>query len=52
MYYEERIIDGIVHCRSTPDGKWEPLSQHALTLKIERMEIEMNQLRHRLAEVE
>lgn len=52
MYYEERVIDGILHCRGTPDGKWEPMSPYALTQKIERMEIEMFQLRHRLAEVE
>lgn len=22
MYYEEKIIDGKLHCRITPDGEW------------------------------
>ena len=22
MYYEEQIIDGLLRCRSTPDGEW------------------------------
>lgn len=52
MFYEERVIDGILHCRTSPDREFEPMSQFALTQKIERMEIELFQLRHRLAEVE
>ena len=32
MYYEERIIDGILHSRSTPDGAFEPISQRMLTM--------------------
>lgn len=23
MYYEERLIDGILHWRGTPDGEWQ-----------------------------
>ncbi len=31
MYYEEKIIDGILCCRNTPDGKWMQLTD---TLRI------------------
>ncbi len=25
MYYDERIIDGQIHYRTTPSGQWKPL---------------------------
>ena len=31
MYYEERVIDGILHSRGTPDSAFEPVSQRMLT---------------------
>lgn len=31
MYYEERVIDGILHSRTSPEGKFEPVSQETLT---------------------
>jgi len=27
MYYEEKMIDGVLHCRTTPDGEWRPANQ-------------------------
>lgn len=33
MYYEESIIDGVLHIRSTPNGSWRKLSAEAITLK-------------------
>lgn len=33
MYYEESIIDGVLHIRSTPNGEWRKLSAEAITLK-------------------
>lgn len=33
MYYEEAIIDGVLHIRSTPNGEWRKLSAEAITLK-------------------
>ena len=24
MYYDEKMIDGVLHCRTTPDGEWRP----------------------------
>jgi len=34
MYYEEKVIDGILHCRSTSDGEWRPLMTKELTAKL------------------
>jgi hypothetical protein len=38
MYYVEKIINGILHCKHTPNGKWVELSKEKLTDKIVRME--------------
>lgn len=27
MYYEEKLIDGVLHWRGTPDGEWQTMSQ-------------------------
>jgi len=32
MYYEERVIDGILQSRGTPDGEFQPVSQRQLTM--------------------
>ena len=33
MFYEEKVIDGTLHCRSTPGGEWRPAtSAHAATV--------------------
>ena len=31
MYYEEKLIDGVLHWRGTPDGEWQTMSQEMLT---------------------
>lgn len=31
MYYEEKLIDGVLHWRGTPDGEWQLMSQERLT---------------------
>lgn len=36
MYYEERVIDGILHSRSLPYAAFEPLGQRQLTALILR----------------
>ena len=33
MYYAEKIINGILHCKHTPNGKWIELSKEKLTNK-------------------
>jgi hypothetical protein len=37
MYYEERVINGALHCRTKLDGEWTPISAEALTNKIARL---------------
>jgi hypothetical protein len=34
MYYEEKIIDGVLCWRSHPKGEWMPFSLEALTKKL------------------
>ena len=36
MFYEERVIDGILNSRSSPDAAFEPISQRNLTAIILR----------------
>lgn len=36
MYYEERVIDGILHSRGSPDAAFEPMGQRQLTALILR----------------
>ncbi len=31
MYYEESVIDGVLHWRGTPDGAFEPRTAKELT---------------------
>jgi hypothetical protein len=38
MYYEECVIDGVVCCRTTPDGEWRQLTPRQLTDKIVMLE--------------
>jgi hypothetical protein len=34
MYYEEKVIDGVLHYRMTPKGNFTPMSAIALTTKL------------------
>ena len=58
MHYEEEIIDGILHYRTTPEGKWIEHSKKGLTeiivkLRDEhtRMSIELVKLTNVTAEI-
>jgi len=51
MYYEERIIKGILHYRNLPDGKWCQMSKKELTQKIIDTYNEMEELKRELIEV-
>lgn len=50
MYYEERVIDGILHSRSSPDAAFEPLGQRQLTALILREREEQKVKLRRLEE--
>jgi len=34
MYYIEKVINGVLHYKTTPKRKWEPLSLEALTRRV------------------
>jgi hypothetical protein len=36
MYYDEKMINGVLCSRSTPDGKWEPFTLEELTIKYQQ----------------
>lgn len=40
MYYEERIINGILHYRGNPFDKWTPKTLEQLTEALERLRSE------------
>lgn len=44
MYYREEIIDGILHCKYLPNGKWYKLTDKQLTSKIEKLQSEIKKL--------
>lgn len=41
MFYVEEIIDGILCGKTTPDGKWHPLSPEMMTKKIAKQKEEL-----------
>lgn len=34
MYYEEKVIDGVLCWRNTPDGEWTQFKSDALTIAL------------------
>lgn len=44
MYYVEKIIDGVLCCKSTPNGEWEPVSIKTATKKIIALEERIKEL--------
>ena len=37
MHYEEKVINGILHHRSTPRGEWVPFTVEQLTKKVKEL---------------
>jgi hypothetical protein len=31
MFYEESVIDGVLHFKTTPEGEWRPITAATLT---------------------
>ncbi len=44
MYYEEKIIDGIMHWRGTPDGEFKPYTLKELSQRYESAVNELNRV--------
>ena len=34
MYYVEKVINGVLHYKTTPNGKWKPISVEELTKRV------------------
>ena len=51
MYYEEKIINGVLCCRTTPDGIWQPFTLEELSTRLEAKEKECEKLKSLLGEV-
>ena len=54
MYYEEKVIDGVLCCRGAPDGEFTPLSAEELTDKLLRAceilaSIDMSEFQYKLS---
>ena len=32
MFYEEKIVDGILYCRTSPNGEWQPATDRRAQL--------------------
>jgi len=59
MYHEERIINGVLHHRSSPRGSWTPYSAESLTSKniaksnaIREHQVEMSEKNKVITELE
>lgn len=50
MYYEEKVINGILCWRGLPDGEFRPLSIEEITAKYSKLESEVAILRAKLDE--
>lgn len=44
MFYEEKVIDGILHARTSPNGKWEEFTSEELTRRYTKMKEDLQRL--------
>jgi len=52
MYYAEKMIDGILHYKTTPDGDWNPMSIQELSRRVVKAERECQEMGERLVELD
>jgi hypothetical protein len=45
MYYEEKMIGGVLHCRCTPTSEWKPLCPASLSERVEALQVEIQRYR-------
>jgi len=48
MYYQESVIDGILHYKTTPRGSWIPFSATSMTNKYIASQLLVNELTEQL----
>jgi len=44
MYYEEKVIDGVLHFRTRPDGDFKPLTDKELTNRLVSAEKDLREI--------
>jgi hypothetical protein len=47
MYYEEKVVEGILCWRNDKEGSWIPFAPHAMTARIQRLEKELKYFKER-----
>ena len=48
MYYEEKVIDGVMNYRTNPNGDWIQMDSKLLTIKYQESEKELNRLKQQI----
>lgn len=44
MYFSEKIIDGVMHCKYTPTGQWHKMDDKRLTAYIVKLKEDVKRL--------
>jgi len=52
MYYAEKMINGILHYKNTPNGEWKPKSIESLSDRVVKAEKKVQELERQLKEWE
>lgn len=52
MYYEEKLIDGYMCYRTTPNGTWHPFTLRELSLRYVQVKAKLTDLRVRADEMD
>ncbi len=48
MFYEETYIDGVLMCRSTPDGEWQEVAHSTMSARLAKAEAQLAQVREHI----
>lgn len=51
MYYQEKMINGVLHYRNTPHGEWVKLSPEVLSKRVLRAEKEATMAKNLIGEL-
>lgn len=49
MYYQEKLISGVLCWRNTPDGEWKKVSEESLSARVIGAEQRVTRLRDELS---
>ena len=52
MYYEEKIINGVLMCRKHPDGQWQQVSIELLSTRFVQLQADRDALQSRVDALE